>query len=248
MTDGAEQPRAAGPALAVVLTGLLVALVLLLATWAASTGPDDPFPGEGAQPDRISTTAPSETPTAADTGPPGQREREEDGSWASVVVGVLVLTVGVGLVLLLLWVGIGHLLRLRRVRREPWRAEPDVEPPPLEPVEAIATALLADADEQLALLTSGSPRNAVVACWHHLEVRAERAGLPREPWETSAEFTLRLLDLVEADAHAVARLADLYREARFSEHEIGEDARAAAVQALETVHRDLRTLLSRGRV
>ena len=47
------------------------------------------------------------------------------------------------------------------------------------------------------------PRNAIVACWDRFEEHAERAGLARRPWETSSEFTLRLLDLVSADRGAV---------------------------------------------
>jgi hypothetical protein len=37
----------------------------------------------------------------------------------------------------------------------------------------------------------------------------------------------------------VARLERLYHEARFSEHPIGEEQRAEAVEALEAVHRSL---------
>ncbi len=47
----------------------------------------------------------------------------------------------------------------------------------------------------------------------------------RQPWETSSEFTLRLLDRVSADDAAVSRLEGLYREARFSDHEIDESRR-----------------------
>jgi hypothetical protein len=60
-------------------------------------------------------------------------------------------------------------------------------------------------------------------------VQAEAAGIGREPWETSAEFTLRVLDLVSADERAVAELSVLYREARFSDHDLDEAARTAAV-------------------
>jgi hypothetical protein len=41
---------------------------------------------------------------------------------------------------------------------------------------------------------------------------------------------------VSADPSAVSRLAALYREARFSEHEITEDNRQAAVEALRDIH------------
>ena len=99
--------------------------------------------------------------------------------------------------------------------------------------------IVRDADQQLALLREGSPRNGIVACWHRFEVQAEAVGIGREPWETSAEFTLRVLDLVSADEHAVAELAVLYREARFSDHDLGEPVRSSAVDALERIHRGL---------
>ena len=58
-------------------------------------------------------------------------------------------------------------------------------------------------------------------------------------WETSSEFTLRLLDRVSADPGAVARLEALYHEARFSTHEIDESRREAAVEALQAIHLSL---------
>src|SRR5207253_2820783 len=78
------------------------------------------------------------------------------------------------------------------------------------------------------LLDTASPRNAVVACWHRFEAQAEAGGVGRHPWETSSEYTIRVLDLVDAHQPAVSRLAALYREARFSEHELTEQHRADA--------------------
>lgn len=233
----------------VVLTGVLVVLVLLLAAWAASAGPDDPFPGTGATPDRITTEPPAEEVTP-DTGtpPPRDDEREPGSSPLAAVIGAVVLAAGLALLALLVWFTVAYLRQARTLRLVHRTGDDSGPPDDLEPAEAIATAFLAGAEEQLADLAQGSPRNAVVACWHRFEVQAERAGVPRERWETSAEFTLRLLDLVEADASAVARLSDLYREARFSEHEIDEGARTAALETLEAIHRDLRTLLSGGLV
>ena len=63
--------------------------------------------------------------------------------------------------------------------------------------------------------------------------------------ETSAELVKRLLIALDLDPRAIGRLAALYREARFSEHDLGEDRRAEARSALRALHEDLR---SRGRV
>ena len=106
----------------------------------------------------------------------------------------------------------------------------------LEPAQRVAGALLEDAAAQRRLLESGTPRNAVVECWHRFETAAAAAGLERRDWETSSEYTMRVLDLVDAHQPAVSRLGDLYREARFSEHDLTEADRAAALEDLDTIH------------
>ena len=110
----------------------------------------------------------------------------------------------------------------------------------LEPPVAVAQEMLGDAAarrEELA--TTGTPRNAVVAGWHRFETQAAAAGVARRPWETSSEYTIRVLDLVDAHQPAVSRLAGLYREARFSEHELTEDLRREALAALDAIHRTI---------
>ena len=57
-----------------------------------------------------------------------------------------------------------------------------------------------DAAHQRGSCSAARPRNAIVECWHRFEQQAADAGLARHPWETSSEFTLRMLDLVEADS------------------------------------------------
>jgi hypothetical protein len=125
----------------------------------------------------------------------------------------------------------------RRHRREP---EPEEIPfDPLDAPEQIARTMVARAKEQRAALAEGSPRNAIVACWHQFEEQAAAAGVRRQTWETSSEFTLRVLDRLAADSAAVTNLAELYRAARHSTHEITEADRAEAQVALDLVHRSL---------
>jgi hypothetical protein len=100
----------------------------------------------------------------------------------------------------------------------------------------VRTAMADDAEEQLRLLLDGEPRNAIVACWHRFEMQALESGLPRHPWETSSEFALRMLDRADVDSAAVNRLLELYREARFSEHDLVESHRTAAAGALREIH------------
>jgi hypothetical protein len=78
-----------------------------------------------------------------------------------------------------------------------------------------------------------------VACWLRLEQVIAAAGFPRHRSETSAEFTVRVLKVLDVDPRAISALARLYREARFSTHELGEDARTTAESALLRLHEDL---------
>jgi hypothetical protein len=154
---------------------------------------------------------------------------------AAALIG---LAVRIALVVWLLWLALRVVAWLRGVldarrRHEPKPVQVDFEV--LEDPEPLVEEIRRDADLQLELLLAGEPRNAIVACWERFEEQAERVGLARLSWETSAEFTLRLLDAVSADPVAVSDLAALYREARFSEHQITEAAREQAMAALQRV-------------
>jgi hypothetical protein len=119
--------------------------------------------------------------------------------------------------------------------------------PPEKPVEVefdvlpdrLVEALRSDLAAQQAAVEEGSPRNGIVACWLRLQQAVTEAGLPPLRSETSAEFVVRALKALDLDPRAISSLAALYREARFSEHEIGEDRRQAARSALQTLHEDL---------
>jgi heme A synthase len=124
-------------------------------------------------------------------------------------------------------------LRVRRPRR-PEAVEFDA-------LDDVADAISADADAQRSALQRGAPRNAIVECWLRLEATVVDAGVARYPSDTSAEFTHRALATVSVDPVAIADLAALYREARFSSHTMDEDSRRAAIAALEAVHNGLRS-------
>jgi hypothetical protein len=92
---------------------------------------------------------------------------------------------------------------------------------------------------QLAVLGQGSPRNAIVAAWVALEDTAEVAGVPRWPADTSTDFALRTLSTHPVDPGALNELAALYREARFSRHELAETHRERARTCLERLRLQL---------
>ncbi len=91
----------------------------------------------------------------------------------------------------------------------------------------------------MAALDQGAPRDAIVRCWMMLEEAVIRAGLDRNPALTSEELTVAVLSRYEVRAAAIAELAGLYREARFSSHALGEPHRRRAVRALNAVRDDL---------
>lgn len=187
-----------------------------------------------------SAAAPSELPSPGPTeaAPPAAPEPGSTWSLPRWLVTVLVLLCLAGV--------FAYLLRLARSDRLRWRwqwprgAEPVPDaaggPPP---DRAMTGALAQAADAGLVQLADGPPRDAVIACWVLLEGAAATAGTARRPAETSTELTARVLREHRVSGDVLSRLADLYREARYSAHPLGEDARAAARAALGQVRREL---------
>ena len=135
---------------------------------------------------------------------------------------------GIALTLLLAVVVLA--IRVNRRRR---RAAP-----PESAREAPDRALLTDrrAARQARMVREGSPREAIIATWLDLERLVATAGVPRRPSETSSELVVRVLDDREVPAAALTDLAALFREARFSTHELTEALRERAAGDLDAVH------------
>jgi hypothetical protein len=92
----------------------------------------------------------------------------------------------------------------------------------------------------LARLADGPVTDAIVACWVGLEQAAAQAGTQRRPAETSAELTERVLADHQVTPDTLRRLAELYREARFSGHPLGATVREDARILFEQVRTELR--------
>jgi hypothetical protein len=214
-----------------------VVLGLLLLVWAATTGPVGMFSASG----RTRTFVPRQrpTPSAEESGAPGTlREATRDVqptfdlAWVGDLIGwTLIIGVCVAAVLAVRWSW------QHRWRRPPEPVQVDFEVLP----DKVADALRADVDVQRAAVAEGDPRNGIVACWLRLEEVVAAAGHPRRRSETSSELVVRVLRSLDLDPRAIGTLAALYREARFSEHTLGEDARTAAASALQALHEDLRS-------
>ncbi len=225
----AERVRAARTALLAVLGCLVVVLV----AWAAIIGPQQVFDGPGPTPSSLTTTPTTDEPLDDE-----YRKEAEDivrssevPLWLKVVVWAFEVAVLLGLVLLVLLVAraLRDAWNRRTARALEERIAADVEA--LNAPDVAREAVTRGARAQDEALESGSPRNGIVAVWHTLEKQAAASGL-RRPSETPAEFVLRLLDLAQADPGTVTELAELYREARFSDHPMGEDDRRRAHELL----------------
>jgi hypothetical protein len=221
--DGGTRRRALAAA------GGVVGFVVLLS--AAAAGPVEfwhaPPPGESGP------SAPQVTAPPADVGaaPPKSIHIDLDNA----VLEVIATIVGVVIVASIAYAVIGLLLGWLRVRG---RGDGESEPAPgvVDALPDVLPPLALDVDAQLAALAHGTPRNAIVACWLRLEDDVAAVGLPRRASETSAEFTARVLGWYALDPAPIDELARLYREARFSSHELGQHERDRALVALRRVH------------
>jgi Domain of unknown function (DUF4129) len=121
-----------------------------------------------------------------------------------------------------------------RPRWRPRRGQPEPEPEPLMTGELVSAL-----DAGLRRIDEGEAEDAVVACWVLLEHAVAEAGTRRQPSETPAELTERVLAEHRVTAATLRGLADLYREARYSPHRLGEPERERARSALERVRDEL---------
>ncbi len=92
----------------------------------------------------------------------------------------------------------------------------------------------------VASLRRGIPVDgAVIECWRRLERVAADSGIVRSPTQTSQEFTVEVLGHAVVDAGALQDLAELYRQALFSTHQLTDVHRDRAITALEALNSQL---------
>lgn len=226
---------------AVALTVLAVGVLLLMVMFAARSGPERIFAGPLHDPSFRPANPTYSVPTPPSLPKGHDRRGVIHADPFFRILGILLEIAFTVCVLWLIYRGMRMLVDWLRANRAPARRTKavHVDFDVLDDPEPLIEEIRRGADEQFELLLAGRPRNAIVACWDRFEDFAERVNAARKHWETSSEFTLRLLAAVSADADAVTRLEALYREARFSEHEIDESQRQAAVEALRAIHRSL---------
>jgi hypothetical protein len=216
------------------------ALTLLLGAWVAAAGPVAIFARANLDPsgaDRIGRQAPVEE--WSNVPPPPDRiyySSDANETVVAVIVWGLKLAIAAIVVTVLFLVGRELLAR--------WRPEP---PAPVSGgrLDTLPEVLLEGANARVEELRTGTPTNAIVACWMRLEQEVAAAGFHHDPSRTSTETTAAVLRDYDVDEAALRELAGLFREARFSAHALTEEHRARAADALTALHVDLRRAATR---
>ncbi len=146
-----------------------------------------------------------------------------DDRLADVLGWVLVLVLAAAATLLAV-VLVRALLRAWRARRLPPEEDTGT-------ADVVPAAVLADQSERLAALGSGTPREGIIAAWARLEASIAIAGVPLMRSRTSTEVVLATLRSHDVPADTLEELAALFREARYSPHDLGESDRRRAEEA-----------------
>lgn len=154
---------------------------------------------------------------------------------------ILVVVVAVALVALAASAAMAWAVAVRpQVDLPEIRGSADQVARPAPTADAVAPARLAAAVEgALRELEYGGPGEGVIACWVLLERAAADAGTHRAQPDTPSELAGRLIDRHDVSPAPLLRLAELYREARYSRHVLPESARTEARAALQRVAAEL---------
>ena len=118
-----------------------------------------------------------------------------DLRWLGELLGwvmVVAVLVGAGLLARHLW----------RHRWHPPEPPESADFEVLPDLHRVAAALARDSAAQLEAVAEGSP-DGIQRCWLRVEESVAEAGVRREPWETTAELTVRVLRLLDLDPRAI---------------------------------------------
>ena len=210
-------------------------VTLLVGAWVASAGPVALFRRQNLS-GFSERKAPGSDFEEWSNVPPPPKKIYSSADANETVVAVIVW----GLKLLIVAV---VALVLFMVIRDLWQRRPQRLPDQAQaggPLDTLPEVLLEGAVARMEELETGTPTDAIVACWVRLEEEVAAAGMKQDRSRTSTEVVARVLGQYAVDADALAELAALYREARFSDHALTEADRARARDALTTVHVGLR--------
>jgi uncharacterized membrane protein len=109
------------------------------------------------------------------------------------------------------------------------------------PTEWVVREALADVLEETLddLRAEPDPRRAVIAAYARMERSLAAHGIPRRRFEAPHEYLSRVLSEVSGGRLAATRLTALFERARFSPHDVDENMKASAIEAIESLQADL---------
>lgn len=215
----------------------LGAAVLLLVAYVSTADWVRPLRGSDVTPEDLDTD-PSTAPS-----PPGRSAGVDPGTGEPVktplILDIFFTILLIVFALFLIYLLFRRIQTVREARRRQAEANEAADAPDDVADDLLPEHLQRTAERGIARLAEGDPRNAIVRCWVMLEDTVAAAGLPRDPALTSQEFTSEVLALYTVTPGVIDGLAELYREARFSEHALDESHRKRAVAALNALREDL---------
>lgn len=109
------------------------------------------------------------------------------------------------------------------------------------PKDWAVTEVLSDVLEETLddLRAEPDPRRAVIAAYARMERSLAAHGIARRRFEAPHEYLHRVLSEVSGGRLAATRLTALFERARFSPHEVDENMKASAIEAIESLQADL---------
>ena len=229
--------RSAWAVAIVLMLGVATIALVVLASAGGSVRPYSESTASSS-PRPLPTLTPGAPSPPPEQSPPARKEQKptEMPGWVKAVWQAVIYLIGALLVFLLVWA----LYRTLRQVEIPAAERSDTD------WERIKVDRLADAVESgLAAVDSGTATDGVIACWVALERAAASAGVGRQESETPAEFTVRVLGVGGVSEPELLRLAQLYREARYSTHGSSEEARTQARAALVRLRDELTVAIAR---
>jgi uncharacterized membrane protein len=109
------------------------------------------------------------------------------------------------------------------------------------PKDWVVREVLSDVLEETLddLRAEPDPRRAVIAAYARMERSLAAHGIPRRRFEAPHEYLRRVFSEVSGGRLAATRLTALFERARFSPHEVNENMKASAIEAIESLQADL---------
>ncbi len=134
--------------------------------------------------------------------------------------GIIVLVIAV----------VGAFIMLQAVRETSWEFE---EPPQESPEERVKESALLAVQEAIHRIEAEEDfRMAVMRCYRRLCETLEEHGVPSVEYQTAREYESIVSDVLDIPGDPLSVLTDLFEEARYSLHKIGEKEQNRALSSL----------------